>query len=281
MSPLSTSEDNSFYESANPDRHFVRPIAPEAARSKRNHLKPGSEKLRFSALTARFRIDGSHAQNLAAITPCHSLITRNQSNNNLDANNVQDHRLCSLRILVDNDSDEDNRTTIVGTVHVPASIAQTLVPGRYQLIALSVTRLFSDPSTYESLHPDLQDGLRDLPAPSDANKKPEPIASDEEHTKRTPDVDDYHEQDNDEDEEVELMISELDQLEFDTTKFDIAVPWCIYNVMLVQKTANHETSSGDRGGSGCEDVYHRLGIGKINVDAFLDAKPVWEEVWLG
>ncbi len=59
----------------------------------------------------------------------------------------------------------------------------------------------------------------------------------------------------------------MDYVEFNVGIFDVEKPWCLYNVMLVDT---------DQDG-----ITHRLGLGRIHVDAFLQADREWRDVRLG
>jgi hypothetical protein len=53
---------------------------------------------------------------------------------------------------------------------------------------------------------------------------------------------------------------------FDPGRFDAAKEWCVYSVMLVEWI---------------EGVGDRLGLGRVHIDAFFEAKPRWKHVALG
>ncbi|KAF2129553.1 hypothetical protein P153DRAFT_21496 [Dothidotthia symphoricarpi CBS 119687] len=134
------------------------------------------------------------------------------------------HNVCALKIF----SFSDNQ---VGTIHVPGSIAALLQPGAFEFVRLSRTRLNEDDTSHNQFPADY-DEFGGLAIPqAHSGQKFEP---------------DYH----------------PNLFQFDTEKFDHTVPWCVYNVMLI------ETKDG---------ISQRLGIGKVHMDAFLQESPVWKE----
>jgi hypothetical protein len=58
-----------------------------------------------------------------------------------------------------------------------------------------------------------------------------------------------------------------DHVEFNAAIFNVKKPWCLYNVMLVD--------TDDDG------ISHRVGLGRVHVDAFLQAEINWRDVRLG
>jgi len=142
-----------------------------------------------------------------------------------------DHQLCALEI-------SNSAGQVVGTIHVPGSISSSLGAGKFDFVRLSRARLVSGalkipPSIFEeSKESDEHTGW------DDAQSKE--IAADHQ----------------------DIELDQDDAFEFDTSAFDINVPWCVYNVMLVV------TEGG---------ISRRLGVGKVHVDAFLGESPMWKD----
>jgi hypothetical protein len=145
------------------------------------------------------------------------------------------HELCALKIL-------NKAGVIVGTVQIVASNASTLNPGSFEFIRLSRTRLTTDDTRHHVFQPGF-DEYEEI----DKRHETSESASDSDA------------------EEIELGL-EHDYVEFDITAFDVSIPWCIYNVMLI------ETSNG---------ISRRVGLGRMHVDAFLREEPLWRDVILG
>jgi hypothetical protein len=145
-----------------------------------------------------------------------------------------EHGLCALKIL-------NKAGVLVGTVQIVASNASTLSPGSYEFIRLSRTRLTSDDTRHDTFPPDFDEY-------KESGKQHENFksvsGSDAE----------------------EMEFGPEDFVEFDLAVFDVSIPWCIYNVMLI------ETSNG---------ISRRVGLGRMHVDAFLKEKPLWRDVILG
>jgi hypothetical protein len=56
---------------------------------------------------------------------------------------------------------------------------------------------------------------------------------------------------------------EEDITESDTDEFDYRMPWCLYDVMLIEKN---------------NGISRRIGVGVVHVNAFLQESPVWKEM---
>ncbi|KAJ4304969.1 hypothetical protein N0V90_000497 [Kalmusia sp. IMI 367209] len=144
------------------------------------------------------------------------------------------HHLCALEIT-------NSLSEVVGTVHIPGSISSTLQAGNFEFIRLSRTRLVLDSSVDKPQEAEEIEG-------AECRKNtdvlpPEPSAT----------------------EQVGIDLDQDDAFECDTRAFDLSIPWCVYNVMLVQTT---------------DGISRRLGLGKVHVDAFLRASTTWRDVSL-
>jgi hypothetical protein len=149
------------------------------------------------------------------------------------------HSICALNVY-----NADSR--VCGTIHVPASLSIALHPGNYTFVRLSRTHLVCDETRYHVFPADWDE----FDSPSDETLE-EMIGLDLEED------DDY---------EVVNDIGDEDGLAFDGDVFPKDVPWCIYNVMLI------ETQEG---------VSRRIGLGKVHINAFFQKSPsVWEDVIL-
>jgi len=192
---------DSYHEYENPHMLFLHPIAPENQRQARHFVRDGSGQLHFRTLSVELSITGHHAPEEFAIMSCRSLVHPEDAEN---------HRLCSLRIY-------NKEASIVGTVHVPGSIACALSPGNYRFILLSRTRLLSNSSSAEDL-PLIAEEYASRPV-----QHPGFTMSEREES---PDL--------------------VDQAEFDTVAFDAGKPWCLYNVMLLEMhgEASHRVGLG-------------------------------------
>lgn len=126
---------------------------------------------------------------------------------------------------------------------MPASLSTTLKPGKYDFIRLSRTHLSTDETSFHTC----------------------PFDWDEFDTtsgELIGDVPDIDEQSGYADNEL----GPEDAFAFDTSVFHVDVPWCVYNVMLV------ETVDG---------VSRRIGVGRVHIDAFFrNTKPVWRTIVL-
>jgi hypothetical protein len=149
------------------------------------------------------------------------------------------HTVCALNVY-----DADNR--ICGTIHVPRSLATSLAPGEHEFIRLSRTHLVSDSTRYHY-----------YPADWDEYESPSDDTLEEWLGVDLDDDDDY---------EVLNDTNAEDNVTFDGQVYVKDVPWCVYNVMLVQ------TEDG---------VSQRVGLGKIHINAFLqNSDSGWRDVVL-
>jgi len=227
-SEFSSIEDISYHDSGQPNMHFVHPIAPQPTRLLREHIRHSSNALQFCTLFVKLGVNGDHVSATGSIVVCYSLVDPTKER----------HQLCSLKI-------RNKDGVVVGAVHVPRPIAVTLTPGEHGFILLSRTRLFSDPTPEDEL-PSIQEELssRATSALDDSSG-----------------IDD----DDDVDEEDDEELGPLDQVEIDTSSFNIRKPWCLYNVMLIESQ---------------QGVSRRLGLGRMHIDAFAQASPVWKDIEL-
>jgi hypothetical protein len=149
------------------------------------------------------------------------------------------HSICALNIY-----DADHQ--ICGTVHVPGSIFTSLHPGKHEFIRLSRTHLVSDSTRYHTYPPDWDE-----------------FESSSDET-----LEELFGLDLDDDDEYEVFndTNTEDNVTFDGQVYIKDIPWCVYNVMLV------ETKDG---------ISQRVGLGKVHINAFLEDKgTVWRDVVL-
>jgi hypothetical protein len=129
-----------------------------------------------------------------------------------------------------------------GTVHVPASLSSSLGNGKHEFVRLSRTHLLSDGTPYSDIDWDM---IETIFAPLGLPQGPKNL---------------------DEDSEVEgNEFGGDDGCIFDTGIYDIDIPWCIFNVMLVETT---------------EEVSRRVGLGKVHIAAFTQGDSCWRDIVL-
>lgn len=135
--------------------------------------------------------------------------------------------------------------------HVPGSIAGSLETGLHQFVRLSRTHLSTDETSY-----------REWPLDYDESKTPNQQTIAESLAEQGYEDGDAYRMHNE--------IGPEDSFAFDQDVFWVDCPWGVYNVMLI------ETKGG---------VSHRLGIGKVHIDAFFreneDSEPEWRDIILG
>lgn len=156
----------------------------------------------------------------------------------------------------------DKNGHIAGEVCVPGKILQTMNPGKYDFLLLSrsdssLSHTFSNPKS------DLQFLSDNFPITFDESDKFATISETVLSEK------DEHETES----EVHAQLfsrpySSWEDAEyvFDKNHFDRETKWCIYNVMLVEWT---------------DGMAYRVGVGRVHIDAFFEAKPRWKHVILG
>lgn len=146
----------------------------------------------------------------------------------------KNNKLCHLEVT-------NSLSQLIGNVRVPESISFDLEAGTYEFVRLSRTRRCDD--------------QRACPMSQDADGYGglDPISPELEHASRegTPSPG---------------KLSWVDQFECDPTVFDVTIPWCLYNVMLVRTV---------------DGVSERIGLGQVHVDAFMQESPQWRTVLLG
>lgn len=139
-----------------------------------------------------------------------------------------EHNICALEL-------HSEAGSCIGTLQLPSYLTLRMCNTTQDFILLSRTRLTSDPCDpqhYPSITNDLVD-----PTLLDTKIS---LAEDE--------------------------MNELDYVDFDTSRYNVTKPWCLYNIMLIE-TRN--------------EVSYRVGLGRVHVDAFLEATPTYREVLLG
>jgi hypothetical protein len=149
------------------------------------------------------------------------------------------HTICALNIYDANDR-------VCGTIHVPASLSALLSPGKHEFIRLSRTHLVSDSTRYHTY----------------------PAEWDEYETPSDETLEDLLDLDLDDDDEYEVFndTNAEDNVAFDGQVYVKDIPWCIYNVMLI------ETENG---------ISQRVGVGKVHINAFFqESRPVWRDIVL-
>ncbi|KAI9738716.1 MAG: hypothetical protein M1834_008221 [Cirrosporium novae-zelandiae] len=226
-----------------PDIRYGRPILdiidePHQAKEFLQHAQKTSQ-LRFHARSAYFTLNGEHSR-------LHSAWKGHRP----DCETLGKHVRCDLAML-----DEDGITA--GTVFVDGNTVNRLLPllpGNYEFIALSQSTLYTtdadtswQESTREFLH-SLQD-CRTTPA-QPAND----------------DNNDDSDESTDWDEPPLKIVEEgrekrVRDRYFDSSKYDRKKYWCLYNVLLVER-------KGEDGDDDGVMTAQRLGIGRVNVDAF-------------
>jgi hypothetical protein len=219
--------DSCWHEEEMSSLLFLHPVAPEAQRD--GHILFGSQDkfLHFRALACELYVTGTHTTDFGV----HVGIPC--SNNK--------HTICALNIY-----DTDHR--ICGTIHVPGSLAGSLTPGKHTFLRLSRTHLVSDPTRYHTYPPDFDE----YESPSDETLE-QLLGLD---------------LDDDDDDEYEIFndTNVEDNIAFDGQIYVKDIPWCVYNVMLI------ETKDG---------ISQRVGLGKVHVNAFLqDERAVWRDIVL-
>jgi hypothetical protein len=204
-----TIRDSCWYERQAPQTLYLHPVAVQSARVAHPASSWKDGCLEFQALSCFFRITGDHAEH-AHLSACCS-------------NNY--HELCALSIY-------GVSGYICGTVHVPASSANSLSHGEHEFIRLSRTRYGSDCTPYF----DLKWNLNDTSFLSERQpEEPKSLDNDDKHRAKNR--------------------GRSDGCTFDIDLFDMNEPWCVYNVMLIQTT---------------EGISRRVGLGKIHVAAFTE-----------
>jgi hypothetical protein len=150
-----------------------------------------------------------------------------------------EHTVCALNVY-----DADQR--VCGTIHVPGSLSASLTPGKQEFIRLSRTHLVSDSTRYHYY----------------------PTDWDEFESRSDDTLEEWLGVDLDDDDEYEIFndTNAEDNVTFDGQVYVKDVPWCVYNVMLI------ETENG---------VSQRVGLGKVHINAFLqDSRAVWRDIVL-
>lgn len=168
-----------YFQASKPDAWFLHVTAPENRRKPRSRLKPGTTCLQFYALSATFKLTGWHVPHRGVIGAPTCRGDR--------------HTICPLAIY-------DGEDYVVGTMNVPASIAQQLEPGSHELVCLSRSAMPPDVIRLDSVPP--QNDYADLP--------PGPQCF--------PD---------------ELPIEKSYQ-DFDCRRCNPKKPWPLYNVMMIE-----------------------------------------------
>ncbi|KAF1947552.1 HET-domain-containing protein [Clathrospora elynae] len=220
--------DSCWHENETPDVLFLHPVAVESERKRSTILGSLDGRLHFRALVGVLYVTGAHSSDHGA---------------NLGVPCTEDHHsICALNVYT-----AANR--VCGTIHVPASLSISLQPpGKHDFIRLSRTHLASDGTRYHEYPPDWDE----FETPSNETFG-DLLGLDEEDEE-------------DGEYNVENEIGDEDGLMFESEAFFKDVPWCIYNVMLV------ETTNG---------ISRRVGLGKVHIDAFFqDPRPVWKDIVL-
>ena len=215
--------DLCYHEKENPDMLFLHPVSKDtnsAGLESFTHVRPDTYHLSIRCMAIRFIVTGEHGDPLLST---------------LVACKDDQHIVCALKVF--------NRIgSLVGTVHIPGSIAKDFHPGEYDFICLSRTHLVCDTIRATDMSP-FGDGFDDSGQGTDTQDPP-----------------------TDMDSETSILGPE-DSVEFDVKAFYASKPWCIYNVLLVE-TVN----GGDS---------RRVGLGKVHVDAFLGGEWAWKDMILG
>ncbi|KAI9730208.1 MAG: hypothetical protein M1834_005972 [Cirrosporium novae-zelandiae] len=199
---------NPYYvDPSDPDLHFLHPIEPELSRPSRYFLRPGSQTLRFEALTTMLTVTTKHMpKTVQEETPSCTEET---------------HIICPLAII-------NTFGSIVGTVHIPASLAPSK-PTPYRFIALSRTVLHDRTSKDDSFREHILYHDHDVIS---SNHNPDSASPFQQQRTLKP-------------LEKKLMGRGLglrSRYAFDTKKFDLFKPWCLMNVMMV---AQKQGQTGD------------------------------------
>ena len=212
---------------------FGNPTALENDRTTRKRVREGSSHLEFRTLSASFYITKKHCPKQeinGAITEC-------------------SHENCTLYLFI-----VDGKCG--GAVGLPGSIAKSLESGKHEFILLSRTAI----GRYGY--------WKDQDPPNES------FPNDFEERHRYPDENDSSNEEgcNDPPVNIESFGSNLHPEHlvpgygFDKRCFDEHKPWCMYNVMMIEKK---------------DGVAYRLGLGSVHIDAFFAASPKWKHIVLG
>ncbi len=228
----------SYYEDGHLDILFQHPIAPAEERIARQWLRtPDSHNLEFRTLAAVFCINGLHTWRLKS-----------------NGEHLCSQGNCQVHVF-------DTDGHIVGEVHVPGRMLQTMKPGKYEFILLSrsnsaLSHTYSAPFASHDV-PD------NFPITFDESDRfvavPETNSSAEEEQAAESEI---HAQ------TFSCPYSSWEDAKyvFDKNHFNTENECCIYHVMLVEWT---------------DGVAYRVGVGRVHIDAFFEAKPQWKHVILG
>lgn len=232
--------DSCWHEKTDPTTLYLHPVSGQSSRIAHPALKWRSGCLEFQALTNFFSILGDHAGDNAILSlPCSSDL----------------HGLCALRVY-------DAAGHVCGTVHVPASVAASLTPGKHEFIRLSRAHLLSDGTRYSDLRWDMsEDSFAPTKRPRKRNSREE-----QENEENGDNGDDGNDDNKEEEEEDYNEFGMDDGCMFDADAFDIDEPWCVFNVMLIATT---------------EGVSRRIGLGKVHIAAFTQKQGArWRDIVL-